>query len=43
MMPAQLVTCAVTMSANTLPQLFHFLDELIARHTLEIRIHGASE
>jgi hypothetical protein len=43
MMPAQLLACAVTMSANALPQPFHFVDELIARHTLEIRIHGASK
>lgn len=38
-MPAQLVTRAVAMFPNALPQLLRFGNEFFARHALEVFIH----
>jgi hypothetical protein len=39
MMPAELVTGAVTVGANAAPELSHFLDQLLAGHPGEIFVH----
>jgi hypothetical protein len=39
MMPAELVTSAIAVTANTLPQLSYFHDQLVARHAVNVFVH----
>jgi len=40
-MPAELMPCTVAMLADALPQLPDLIDELLARHLVEVRVHDA--
>lgn len=40
MMPAEIMASAITVTANTLAQLSHLGEQLVARHTVDVFVQG---
>jgi hypothetical protein len=43
MMPAELMTSAIAVTANTLAQLSYFSDQLVARHAVYVLVQGSRD